>query len=255
MFGAADHLAHGAFGHRLHRAFGVLDVEQVVADAVRLDPPQHREVDIDDVLVAGEHQALFRHVAHGGAAAKIVDDAHADVDLADLQRLRRQRGLDRIRQMIVQARLDLADVLAEAQHDADLVRLDAEEAGHAPQHDRAERDQRKAAAAQLPPGSTLRACPGCGAANPRGQAASVRTIAARSPKAPSTAARSPGPAALIAPWHEISPRRPATCRQSVLLVRVIWEPSAPYNARRRACGNVLAGQVFPIVLKFKPARR
>ena len=86
MFGAADHLAHRAFGHRLHGAFRVLDVEQVVADAVRLDPPEHREVDVDDVLVAGEHQALFRHVAHGGAAAQIVDDAHADVDLVDAQR-------------------------------------------------------------------------------------------------------------------------------------------------------------------------
>ena len=49
--------------------------------------------------------------------------------------------------MVVEARLDLADFLAEAQHDADLVGLDAEEAGHAPQHDGAEREQRKAAAA------------------------------------------------------------------------------------------------------------
>ena len=36
---------------------------------------------------------------------------------------------------------------------------------------------------------------------------------------------------------------------------VIWEPSAPYNARRRQCGNVLAGQVFPTGLEFKPGRR
>ncbi len=63
-FGAADHLAHGAFGDRLHGAFGILDVEQVFADAGRLDLPQHREIDVDDVLVAGEHQAFFRHVAH-----------------------------------------------------------------------------------------------------------------------------------------------------------------------------------------------
>ena len=56
-------LAHGAFGHRLHRAFRILDVEQIVAGSARLDPPEHREIDVDDVLVAGEHQALFRHVA------------------------------------------------------------------------------------------------------------------------------------------------------------------------------------------------
>ena len=83
MFGAADHLAHGAFRHRLHGAFRVLDVEQVLADACPASIlPQHREIDVDDILVAGQHQAFFRHVAHRGAAAGIVDDAHADVDLA-----------------------------------------------------------------------------------------------------------------------------------------------------------------------------
>ena len=137
--GAADHLAHRAFGDRLHGAFGVLDVEQIVADLGRLDLPQHREIDVDDVLVAGEHQALFGHVAHRGAAARIVDHAHADVDLVDAQRLRREDRLDRIGQMIVQAGLHLADVLAEAQHDAKLIRLDPEEPGNAPEHDRAKR--------------------------------------------------------------------------------------------------------------------
>ena len=76
--------------------------------------------------------------------------------LLTLQRLRRQRGLDRIRQMIVEAGLDLADFLAEAQHDADLVGLDAEEAGTphstiAPSAIRA-----KPRPPMLPPGSTLR---------------------------------------------------------------------------------------------------
>ncbi len=151
-FGPADHLAHRAFRDRLHRALRVLDVEKVFADAARLDPPQHREIDIDDVLVAGEHQALLRHVAHRGAAAKVVDDAHADVDLAHLQRLGRERALNRIRQMIVEARIDLANLLAETQHDATLVGLDPEETGNAPQHDRAERDQRKAAATEIAAG-------------------------------------------------------------------------------------------------------
>ena len=57
----ADDLAHGALGHRLHRAFGILDVEQKVGRVG--DPPEHDEVDIDDVLVAGDHQAFLGHVA------------------------------------------------------------------------------------------------------------------------------------------------------------------------------------------------
>ena len=54
-------------------------------------------------------------------------------------------GLDRIGQMVVQAGRRLAGKFAEAQHHAELVGLDAEEAGHAPQHQRGERDQREAA--------------------------------------------------------------------------------------------------------------
>ena len=50
-------------------AFRALDVEQIVADMVRLDPPQHRELDIDDVLVARQHQAFFRQIARPRAAA------------------------------------------------------------------------------------------------------------------------------------------------------------------------------------------
>ena len=150
IVGAADHLAHRAFGHRLHGAFGVLDVEQEVADAVGLDAPQHGEVDVDDVLVAGQHQAFFRHVAHGAAAPRrIVDQGHADGDGGDAQRLRQQHGLDRIRQMIVQAGLHGAHMLAEAQHHAELFGLHAEEAGQAPDRERAEQHQGDAHAAEM----------------------------------------------------------------------------------------------------------
>ena len=72
MFGASDHFAHGAFRHRLHRAFGVLNIEQIFAHAVRLDLPQHGEIDVDDVFVAGEHEALLRHVADRRAAAEVL---------------------------------------------------------------------------------------------------------------------------------------------------------------------------------------
>ena len=39
--GPADHFAHRAFGDGFHRAFGLLHVEEEIADVVRLDLPQH----------------------------------------------------------------------------------------------------------------------------------------------------------------------------------------------------------------------
>ena len=178
-------LAHRALGHRLHGAFGILDVEEIIADAVRLDPPQHGEIDVDDVLVAGQHQAFFRHVAHGPAAPRrIVDQRHADRDGGDAQRLRQQHGLDRIRQMIVQARLHGAHMLAEAQHDAELFGLDAEESGQSPDRQRADQDQRDADAAEMTAGQQAAgAGPGRGAEGPQDRAASARPIAGRSPMA------------------------------------------------------------------------
>ncbi len=62
--------------------------------------------------------------------------------LVDAQRRRRERGLDRIGQMIIQPRLDLAHELAEPQHHAKLIGLDAEEAGKTPQRNGRERNQR-----------------------------------------------------------------------------------------------------------------
>ena len=154
--GLADDLAHRAFGHRLHGAFGILDVEEEVGRALRLDAPQHGEVDVDDVLVAGQHQAFLRHVAHGAAAPRgIVDQGHADGNGGDAQRLRQQHGLDRIRQVIVQAGLGVADIFAEAQHDAELFRLHAIEAGHAPDRDRADHDQRNAEPGEIAAGQQL----------------------------------------------------------------------------------------------------
>ena len=60
--GLADDLAHGALGHFLHGDLGVLDVEEVFLRV--LDAPEDDEIDIDDVLVAGQHQAFLRHVGH-----------------------------------------------------------------------------------------------------------------------------------------------------------------------------------------------
>ncbi len=51
--------------------------------------------------------------------------------------------------MVIQAGLHLAHVLAEAQHHAEFVRLDPEEAGKAPQRDRRETEQRETLAAEV----------------------------------------------------------------------------------------------------------
>ena len=216
MFGAADHLAHGAFGHRLHRAFGILDVEQIFADAVRLDPPQHREIDVDDVLVAGEHQALLRHVAHRGAAAQIVDDAHADVDLVDAQRLRRQRGLDRIGQVIVQAGLRPRGRTCRSAAPRRARRARRGRSRRRPTaRSRAEHDQREAAAAEI--AARQHAAQLVLAAPQQLLEVGRRRAGRLRPRAPRAlaAARSPGPAALIAPWHEMLSSRAGVGRLSV----------------------------------------
>src|SRR5262245_21377917 len=151
--GTPNHLAHGAFGHRLHRAFRILNVEEEFADVCRLHFPQNREIDIDDVLVAGEHQALLPYITHGWAtAADIVNYTHADVDLVHTQRLGREHGLDRIWQMVAQARLDLAHFLAEAQHDAQLIRLDAGKSGESPERDYTKKDESETASAKIAAG-------------------------------------------------------------------------------------------------------
>src|SRR5712671_4108307 len=124
--------------------------------------------------------------------------------------------------MVVEARLDLADFLAEAEHDAHLVRLDTEKPGNAPQHDGAERDQSKAAAAHI---AARENAPELVLAAPQQIFEVRRRRSGRlrpGPPRSLRSARSPRSAALIAPWHENSPRRPATRRWSVLLLRLYW---------------------------------
>ena len=119
------------------------------------------------------------------AAARVLDQPHADVDAVDARDLRREHGLDRIRQVIVQARLGVAGVLAEAQHHAEFVRLDPEEAREAPHDDaRRARSAGRRGRRDCRPAARFSACPGCGAAIPRGRAGSGRTIAVPSPRVP-----------------------------------------------------------------------
>jgi hypothetical protein len=99
---------------------------------------------------------LKRKLPHGAAAPRrIVDQRHADRDGGDTQRLRQQHGLDRIRQMIVQAGLHGANMLAEAQHDPKFFRLHAKEPGQSPDRQRADQDQCDAHAAEMASGQQL----------------------------------------------------------------------------------------------------
>lgn len=54
---AADDFAHRAFGDFFQRGFRVNDFEQVIARIAHA--PQDNEFDIDDVFIAGQHQAFF----------------------------------------------------------------------------------------------------------------------------------------------------------------------------------------------------
>ena len=73
-----------------------------------LDDPEDGEVDINDVLVAGQHQRFFRQFAAAGAAA--FAGAVADLGAVDPGDARPQHALDRCRQMVVEARRGLQQV-------------------------------------------------------------------------------------------------------------------------------------------------
>jgi hypothetical protein len=124
---AADDLAHGAFGRRLHGAFDVLDVEEEITRIV--DDPLHRKIDVDDVLVAREHQALFRHLAVG--AARAAAGAVADLGAADVGDGHLEDRAEGRRRVPVEARRGVADVATEHGVHAHLVLAHRIEAGEA----------------------------------------------------------------------------------------------------------------------------
>ena len=97
---AADHLAHGALRHRLDGALRVLEVEHVVLRPRGVDLPDHVEIDVDDVLVGREHQALFGDVAGSALARR---RAVADLDALLRRDVRLLDLADRVRQVVAQA--------------------------------------------------------------------------------------------------------------------------------------------------------
>ena len=96
----ADNLAHRALGRILDRLLGPADVEQEFLHPVldfaflavdhdfaqpRVDLPEHHELDIDDVLVSGQHEA-FRGDVAGRPAPSFADPAETDLDLGHYER-------------------------------------------------------------------------------------------------------------------------------------------------------------------------
>src|SRR3546814_15222488 len=82
--GAADDLAHRALCGDLHRLLRLANVKEVLTGIG--DLPLHREVDVDDVLVARQHQALFRNIATSGAGTLAAGALDADVDSSAARR-------------------------------------------------------------------------------------------------------------------------------------------------------------------------
>jgi hypothetical protein len=86
------------------------------------DAPKHDEVNIDDVLIAAQHQALLADIADGSAdAARAGARAHADFNDVLLRYLGQAYFINRIGHAKVQAGGLLAGDFAEAHHDAQLI--------------------------------------------------------------------------------------------------------------------------------------
>ena len=201
---ASHNLAHGALGDRLDRALRVLEVEDEILGAGRVDAPLHVEIDVDDVLVAGEHQAFLEDVAAAALRAWPV----ADRDGAPGAHVRLQHLADRIGQVVAQAFAGRAGVAAEDHVDADLVRPDGVEAGREPQHDRGEEDDRGGLAAEGGAARDDGLEPVLAAAQDLleiGRAAAARALGAGAPRTAAARAAALPPraaaAALVAPRH------------------------------------------------------
>src|SRR5690606_29010565 len=94
------------------------------------DPELHRELHVDDALVAGQHEGLAQVLV-----ARIA--AIADLDRAQLLRADDLVGFDRVRQPPGETgAVDLLGNFAEAQHDRGLAFLDDEEAARQPEQRR-----------------------------------------------------------------------------------------------------------------------
>ncbi len=106
--------------------FRIVDLEQKLAGIA--DLPEHRAVGFDDVLVSGQHLPATAWLA----AARRGRQLGAELDLIDLRHLGQEHGFDRVGEVDVQPGLGRRHPLAEAQHDALFVGLDAIERSRKP---------------------------------------------------------------------------------------------------------------------------
>ncbi len=106
-----------------------MDVEEILLGI--LDAPIDDEVDVDGVFVTGQHQALFLDVLHARAAEAALErcGAHTDFDDVLARHLGTENLFDGVGPAQMEARFGLADILAEAHDDTELVLVDAEEEG------------------------------------------------------------------------------------------------------------------------------
>ncbi len=135
----SDHLAKRGLGRLQYGLIRLLVVEQV-SERV-LQRVLHGELDVDDVLVIGEHQRFLQHLGLDGIAV-------ADLDRAHLGQVDDFVRLDRIRQAPAQARAGEIGLLAESEHHAALLLIDGIKAARQP-HDQHQDGEHAEAAADL----------------------------------------------------------------------------------------------------------
>src|SRR5712671_590640 len=137
--GLADHLAHCALGGGFDSRVRRPNVEEIGPSV--LDDPENGEVDVDDILVTGEHQRFFGHLAGPRPAGyRTLGVAVADLGPVDTGHARRQHLLDRARKMVIEAGLGRPVVGAKAQHDPDFVGQHAVDPARQPYDEDRDRD-------------------------------------------------------------------------------------------------------------------
>ena len=107
---------------------GAAHAEQVVFGV--FDPPDHGQVDVDDIFVAGQHMALGKCTGNVGNPAAF---GHPEVNAPFLGHAYFFHRLNRVGQMVVQSRFGGVDIFAESQHHPLFVGLHLIEAGCQPQ--------------------------------------------------------------------------------------------------------------------------
>ena len=146
---AANDLSHRAFRDAKDQVVRTTGIEQELRCLIGANAPEYSDIDVDDVLVAGQHEAFRQDVASGRVAAALNCPGRAGTK-ADLGAVDPGHGgpfdpFDGPGDVPVQARRGPVFVGAEAQHDPLLVRLYAVEAAGEPKcYDHGEQDRHAA---------------------------------------------------------------------------------------------------------------